>query len=118
MKGAVGLGAQPSVYFGKEKSVGHIELSLCPSLSALALPCVSLPKAGLIGLICLSLAPLLLPHLKSAGPSRWPSTGSKRLPFSERTLKELADEAHFCAKPLESSLASIIKENDAIGKIC
>lgn len=34
------------------------------------------------------------------------------------SLKELADEAHFCEKPLESSLASIIKESDAIGKIC
>lgn len=61
VKGAVGLGAEPSIYFGKEKSVGHTERSLCPSLSALALPCVSLPKAGLI---CLSLGPSALASLK------------------------------------------------------
>lgn len=65
------------------------------------------------GLPCLPLDPLSsgLPSEKSGL-----ADGPLPAPSASCSLKELAEEARFCAKPLESSLASVIEENDAIGK--
>lgn len=104
VKGAAGLGAEPSIYFGKEGRVGRTERSLCPSLC----PCPRRVSSVSPWTLCTGLT------YKQPGPADGPLLALG----ASCSLKELADEAHFCAKPLESSLASIIKENDAIGKIC
>lgn len=97
------------MYFGKETCAGLTECSLvsspvCPSPGAL------LCQAGLL---CLPL------DLSSGLPSDESGLahGPLLAPSASWSLKELAQEAGFCAKPLESSSASVIKEDDATGKI-
>lgn len=108
--GPVGLGAQPGMYFGKETVLGSQTTPLCPSLSALTL----VPScARRVSCASRWTPSSVLPSSKSGL-----ADGPLLAPGASYSLKEPAEEARFYAKPLESSLASIIKENDAIGKIC
>lgn len=91
------------MYFGKETVLGSQGAPLCPPLSA--------PGPG--ALLCLPW------DLASGLPSEESGLahGPPLAPSASCSLKELAQEAGFCAKPLESSSAPVIKEGDATGKV-
>lgn len=94
------------MYFGKETVLGSQSAPLCPPLSAPG-PGALLCQAGLLSLPS---------DLASGLPSDESglADGPLLAPSASCSLKELAQEAGFCAKPLSSS-APVIKEDDATG---